>query len=184
MIGLEILDNKLPQNVQGIRRSHKLHRENHENLGSGIDSRRKKLIWSEIQRGIFQEDELSSLLFVLAMMLLNHILRKCTGGYKLSKILGKDKSPNVHGWHHTVYQKHKRTGNSKTHCQKIESWRRNGIKRKKMPHTSNEKPQTTPYGRNGTIKSRKNLNAGRKGNRKILWDTGSWYHQKKRWNKD
>ena len=38
-----------------------------------------------IQRGIFQRYALSPLLFVIAMMPLNHILRKCTGGYKLSK---------------------------------------------------------------------------------------------------
>ena len=38
-----------------------------------------------IQRGIFQEDALLPLLFVIAMMPLNHILRKCTAGYKLSK---------------------------------------------------------------------------------------------------
>ena len=36
----------------------------------------------KIQRGIFQGDALSTLLFV---MQLNHILRKCTAGYKLSK---------------------------------------------------------------------------------------------------
>ena len=41
------LDNKLPQNVQDIRSSHKLYRENYENLKSGIDSRRAKLSWSE-----------------------------------------------------------------------------------------------------------------------------------------
>ena len=41
------LNNKLPQNVQYIRWSHKLYRENHENLESGIDSRRGKLGWSE-----------------------------------------------------------------------------------------------------------------------------------------
>ena len=41
------LDNKLPQNVQNIRQSHKPYRENHENLESGIDSRREKLSRSE-----------------------------------------------------------------------------------------------------------------------------------------
>ena len=41
------LDNKLPQNVQNIGWSHKLRRENHENLQSGIDSRREKLSWNE-----------------------------------------------------------------------------------------------------------------------------------------
>ena len=39
----------------------------------------------KIQRGIFQGDALSPLLFIIAMMPLNHILRKCTAGYKLSK---------------------------------------------------------------------------------------------------
>ena len=37
------------------------------------------------QKGIFQGDALSPLLFVIAMMPLNHILKKCTAGYKLSK---------------------------------------------------------------------------------------------------
>ena len=39
----------------------------------------------KIQRGIFLGDALSLLLFVIAMMLLNHVLRKCTCGYKLYK---------------------------------------------------------------------------------------------------
>ena len=33
---------------------------------------------TKIQRVIFQGDALSPLLFIIAMMLLNHILRKCT----------------------------------------------------------------------------------------------------------
>ena len=37
------LPNKLPRNTQNIRWSHKLYWENHENLESGIDSRREKL---------------------------------------------------------------------------------------------------------------------------------------------
>ena len=45
---------------------------------------RKSLAETKIQRGIFQWDALSPLLFINAMMPLNHILRKCTAGYKLS----------------------------------------------------------------------------------------------------
>ena len=39
---------------------------------------------AKIQRSIFQGDVLSLVLFIIAMMPLNHILRKCTAGYKLS----------------------------------------------------------------------------------------------------
>ena len=40
---------------------------------------------AKIQRSIFQGDKLSPLLFITAMMPFNHILKKCTAGYKLSK---------------------------------------------------------------------------------------------------
>ena len=43
----------------------------------------KCLTEMKILSGIFQGDALSPLLFVIVMMLLNHILRKCTGRYKL-----------------------------------------------------------------------------------------------------
>ena len=43
----------------------------------------RRLAEAKIQRGIFQGDALSPLLFLIAMMPLNHILRKCTAGYKL-----------------------------------------------------------------------------------------------------
>ena len=44
----------------------------------------RTLAEAKIQRGIFQEDALSPLLFIIAMMPFDHILRKCTTGYKLS----------------------------------------------------------------------------------------------------
>ena len=49
----------------------------------------KSLAETNIQRGIFQGDALPPLLFIIAMTPLNHILRKCTAGYKLSRSHGK-----------------------------------------------------------------------------------------------
>ena len=43
----------------------------------------RSLAETKIQRGIFQGDALSLLLFIIAMMPLNYILRKCIAGYKL-----------------------------------------------------------------------------------------------------
>ena len=52
---------------------------------------------TKIQRGIFQGDALSPKLFRNAMMPLNHIIRKCTAEYKLSRSQEKNQSFNVHG---------------------------------------------------------------------------------------
>ena len=45
----------------------------------------RSLAEAKIQRGIFQGDALLPSLFIIAMIPLNHILRKCTIGYKLSR---------------------------------------------------------------------------------------------------
>ena len=45
----------------------------------------KSLAEAKIQKGMFQGDSLSPLLFVIAMMLLKLFLRKCADRYKLSK---------------------------------------------------------------------------------------------------
>ena len=49
----------------------------------------KCLAEAKIQRGIFEGDAISSFLFIIVIMLLNHILIKCTGGYKSSKLQAK-----------------------------------------------------------------------------------------------
>ena len=50
-----------------------------------LTAREKSLTEVKIQSGIFDGDPLSSLLFVIAMMPFNHILKKCAGGYKIHK---------------------------------------------------------------------------------------------------
>ena len=45
----------------------------------------KSLTETKIQRGVFQGNALSPLLFIIALMLLGYILRKCIAGYKLSR---------------------------------------------------------------------------------------------------
>ena len=45
----------------------------------------RSLAETKIQREIFQGDTLSLLLFIIVMMPLDHILRKCAAGYKLSR---------------------------------------------------------------------------------------------------
>ena len=76
----------------------------------------RSLAEAKIQRGINQGNVLSPLLFIIAMMPLNRILRKCTARYKLSK-----SQENIN---HLMYRddiklfakNEKRTGNSNTHC--------------------------------------------------------------------
>ena len=45
----------------------------------------RSLVEANIKRGIFQGDALSAVQFLIAMMTFNHILRKCTAVYTLSR---------------------------------------------------------------------------------------------------
>ena len=61
------------------------------------------------------------------MMSLNHLLRKCTGGYKLTKSQEKNQPPNVHEQYETVCRKRKRTGDPNTRSENIQSGHWDGI---------------------------------------------------------
>ena len=77
-------DNQLPQNevINFIGKTMKTWRV--ELTAGG-----RSLAKVKIQRGISQGDALSPLLFIIAMIPLNHILRKWTAGYKLCRSLEK-----------------------------------------------------------------------------------------------
>ena len=92
-------------------------------------------------------------------MLLNHILRKCTGRYKLSK--SQEKIYHL-GRHQIVWEKWKRIGSPNTGSVDIQSRYRDRIWHRKMCYANNEKQKTTHDRRNRTTKSSKNQNALRK----------------------
>ena len=55
---------------------------------------RGSLAKTKIKRGIFQGEALSRILFIIAMIPFNHILRNAT---QYKQIARKDQSPKVHG---------------------------------------------------------------------------------------
>ena len=74
----------------------------------------KSLAETKIQRGISQGDAISHLLFIIAMMPRNHILRKCTDGYKLSRSQEKI-NHLMYMDNKTICKKGRRTRNPNTH---------------------------------------------------------------------
>ena len=81
--------------------------------------------------------------FVIAMMPLNHIVRKCTGGYKLHKLQEKNQLPKEDWQHQTVCQKWERIGNPNTGSVDIQLRYRDGICHRKMYYANNEKRHWT-----------------------------------------
>ena len=142
----------------------------------------KSLAEVKILRDVFQGDALSPWLFVIAMIPLNHILRKCTCG-QTSQIARKYQPPKVHERHQTVCQKWKRIGNSNTGSENIQSDHRDEIWQRKMHHANNEKGETTHDGRNRTTEPRKNQSVRGKGNLQILGNSGSGLHQTSRYKR-
>ena len=127
---------------------------------------RKNLAESKIQRGIFQGDAQSTLLCVIAMMLLNQILRQFTGGYKLIKTQEKINHlmyiDNI-----KLFAKNDKELETLILAVRIYSPDRGmefGVE--KCPILIMRSGETTYNRRNGTTKSRKNQNARRKGNYK------------------
>ena len=80
-----IWSQKLYQNGQDNRQCHKNYRQNNGNLEFELTSGEQILDEMKIQRGNFHGDALAQFLLVMVMIQLNDILRKYTGGYKLSK---------------------------------------------------------------------------------------------------
>ena len=111
---------------------------------------------TKIQRGIFRGDAPWPLLFIKARMPLNHISRKCTTGYKLSRSQEKINHQMYMDEIKLFAKNEKRTGNSHTRSLNIQSGHRNGIWHRKMCHARHEKWQKTYELRNGTTKSRQN----------------------------
>ena len=97
-----------------------------------------------------QVDKLSPLLFVIAMMSLNHKLRKCTGRYELIKSQEKINHLMCMGNIKLFVKKKKKKkiGNPNRGSKSIQSGYRNGIWHIKMLHANNEKWETTHDGRN------------------------------------
>ena len=94
----------------------------------------RSLTKAKVERDKFQGDVLSPLLFLIPMIPLNHILRKCTAGYKLMYFAGKYQSYDI-----KLFSKNEKELETNTCSKNIQSAYWDGIWHRKMCHTSNEK---------------------------------------------
>ena len=131
---------------------------------------------AKIQRGIFQGDALSLLLFVIAVIPPNHILTKCSGEYKLHEL--QEKINYLTYWDEIkLLIKNEKELKSLIQAMKIYSediGMEFGIEKCSILII---KEENINNGRNTTAKSRKNQKARRKENLQILGNIGSWHRQ-------
>ena len=128
-----------------------------------------KTRWKNLAKRNLPERCAITITIVITMMILNYILRKCTGGYKLPKSQEKstiklfvENEKEVE----TLIQRER----ERIYSQYIGM--AFGIE--KMFHVNNEKRKTTRVGRNRTTKSWKNQNARRKGKLQNTWEHWKW----------
>ena len=128
----------------------------------------KSLAEVKIWRGIYQEDAHSLLLFVIAMMPLNPVIRKCIRGYKLTKLQENINHLMQMDEIKLFLENRNVIGNPKRGSENKQSGYRDGFRHSKIRLANNNKWETTHDGKNRTIKSRKNQNVQRKGNLRVL----------------
>ena len=141
-------DNRQSQKVQNTRWSYKVYWENHENLESVIYSRREKICWWKDPDWYILSGCALTITFVIAMMPPNHILRKFTGGYNLSKSQEKINRLIYKDDINLFAKNEKRIGNSYTDSEMIPSGHRDGTWNWKMCRACCEKWETTQDRRN------------------------------------
>ena len=93
------LDTTLPQNVQNIIWSHKLHRTDHGNLESEPDSRRKKHSCNKDPKRHFPSRCTIGLSIHNSQDATEPHSPKMRSSIQTQQIAREDQTPNVHGWH-------------------------------------------------------------------------------------
>ena len=102
----------------------------------------KSFAETKIHRDIFQGDALSPLLFVIAMMPLNNILKKCTVGYKLTKSQEKI-NHQMYMDDIKLFAKKGKYWKPKTRSEDIQLGHWDEIWYRKIHHADNKKRETT-----------------------------------------
>ena len=144
----------------------------------------KTLAEVKFQRNIVQLDSVLPLLFIIVMIPLNYILRKCTGNSKFTKSDAKINYlmyvDNIKPFFKKKINKRKRIGDSNTNNEKIQQGYRDGIWHRRMCHTQNERRKKTEW-----IELPNQKRIRRLGEKEItsIWKNWKWTpSNKQRWN--